>query len=854
MLYYSGMSFSRLFQAVLMLGLCSLEARGEGKQQWLQGELYQACYEGNLEKAKKLLAEGASAKPMPEYVREAPLHTAISRGHQGLVKLLVEKGAPLNDPDDLALAVAASGLLWPYSESATQGMIDLLLSLGADVHANDEEATAAAAGTGLTILRQLEKAGGKPTRSALVIAVRSCRLDVVEHLVKAGVDPTAVDKDGRTLLHEAADWTATDSHDAPGKQTALWNRLLELGISVNARDRKGRSPVFESRTLKMMGWLVEKKADINLRDHEGMTVLLQAAGDESDWIEMMKLLLKAGADLKVKDREGRSVLELAISAEAWAEASLLLAGGVRTDDPAGMLTVMARATLDHNTPHWHLAGLTAQLLPLIQEPNKLRVDGLPLCSWPVMINNHAIAQQLFKAGVDINATDVEGNTPLMLSVLTGNTAMKERLIAAGADLRRRNTQGLTADQLIPYASKRNSSLDAGLSDGSPAPELSLQKDDIFNAVAANRMEDVRRLTSQSSAVLSQMRGGMQPLHLAVALGQLSMVEWLKNNGGKLTAKTAFQQSCLEVAVMADQSDMARWLMKQTDVFDLKDLLQECRRLWMEDALGGKPRSFILALTLALDAGWKPVDQADGAEALGVAVCCDDLVIVRRLVSVGAKLNPAGESSGDPFAGTMRAARNLLQCAVKNQNAEMLKFLLEKISSERAGWQANINAALHLAASSGDLPIVKLLVEAAGADVNAGTSEYHGMNDVMVRRHDDPKLLFKPVCLAAEHAHHEVVKYLLQKGARPAGRDAAARPALASAVATGSMEMVRLMLTHGAALEARDGEGGTALHESARRGLVEITAMLLKKGASLDARDSMDRTPSQVAESEGQPSP
>jgi ankyrin repeat protein len=854
LLYCRGMNFSRSLLAFILLGLCGLKAWGEDKQEWLQNELYRACHKGSLEETKKLLAAGASAKLVSEGYNELPLNLAISMGSEELVKLLVEHGASLKDPEGSALAVAARGVSFPYSESSTIKMIDLLLSLGADAHANDEEAMAAAAGTGLSIVQTLEKAGGKPTRRALVVAVRSCHLDVIEHLVKAGMDPTTTDKDGRTLLHEAADWTAADPNAEPGRRQALWNRLLALGISINARDRKGRSPLFEASTLEIIGWLLEKRADVNLKDHEGMTVLMQAAGDAFDWVKKMQLLLKAGADLKVKDREGRSVLDVAAAAEAWAETSLLIAEGAVIKDPAGMLTAMAQATLDHNTPSRHVAGVTAHLLPLLREPNKLRVDGLPLLFWPVMINNQAVAQQLLKAGGDMNATDADGNTPLMMAVLTGNEAIKERLVAAGADTSRKNNQGLTAGELTPYASNREGSIDAGSSDGSPVPDVAVLKDDIFDAVAGDRMEDVRRLIAQNPAVLKQMRGGVQPLHLAVASGYLPMVEWLLRNGGTLTAKTADHQSCLEVAVFADQPEMARWLMKQTDVFERKELMRECRQLWTEDVLAGRNRAFILALHLALEAGWKPDDQADAGEALALAVCCDDLPTTQRLLSLGARLAPAGEVSRDPFMDKGKVAQNLVLCAVKNRNMAMLKFLVEKITMQRAGWQADINAALHFAVSSGNLPMVKVLAEQAGADVNAGTHEYCGSVADMIRWHEDKSLLFTPICLALEQSSREVAKYLLQKGATLTGRDGAGRQVLASAVATGSLEMVRLMLDHGAALEAKDGEGCTALHESVRRGLLDITELLLGKGASREARDSMDRTPAQVAEDEGQPPP
>ncbi len=842
------MSLSRFFQALLLLGLCFLEARGDDRQQWLQDELCRACYDGSLEVVKKLLSEGASAKLVSEGYHELPLNRAISMGHEDLVKLLVEHGAALNDPEGSALAVAAKGVPVPYSEIKTKRMIDLLLSLGADVHVYDEEAMVEAAGTGLAIVQQVEKAGGKPNGRALFRAVRSCHLDIVEHLIQEGIDPTSTDDEGRTLLHEAA---SAYSQGEPKERLALWNRLLALGIPVDALDRRGRSPLFEAGTEEMMEWLVEKKANVNLKDREGMTVLMEVAGDGWDTVELMRWLLKAGADLTAKDQKGRSALDFAAESEAWAEVSLQLDEGAVAEHAVQILTAMAHATLDHATPQEHVASITGHLLPQIGEPNVLRVDGLPLLSWAVLINNVAVAKLVLKAGVAVNAVDAEGRTPLMLAALAGNTAMKELLLKAGADSSLKNKQGLTADRLTPFPSMTNDSRSSGLSDGSSVPVPPAQKDDIFGAIAADQNDEVKRLVAANPAVLVQMHGGLQPLHLAIALGRLTMVEWLVKNGAALAAKTSDQQSCLTIALQANQPEVARWLMKHLGVSDHAVMMEDLHRGWAELPKWSEKEGNVLALRLALEAGWKPDGDEKARDAVELAIRRDDLALTKRLLSLGAPLRPQEKDNADPFMEGP-SHEKLVRLATEQRDTSMLKFLLEKISAQRVAWRDDITEALHFAASSGNLPAVKLLVEQGGADVNEGTQRYHGVG--WVSRSQDNTVLFTPICLAVERSHREIVDYLLQKGAKAAGNDHAGRQVLTSAVVTGKIELVRLMLDHGAALDAKNDDGGTALHEAARRGLTDITALLLGKGASREAKDSNDRTPAEVAESAGQTFP
>jgi hypothetical protein len=105
------------------------------------------------------------------------------------------------------------------------------------------------------------------------------------------------DSDGRTLLHEAAAdrYWRDFGGSKPKEHLAMWNRLLMLGISINTRDRNGRSPLFEAVTEEMTTWMLQQKADVNLKDDKGMTALMAAAGAEGGHSDgILRLLIKAG--------------------------------------------------------------------------------------------------------------------------------------------------------------------------------------------------------------------------------------------------------------------------------------------------------------------------------------------------------------------------------------------------------------------------------------------------------------------------------------------------------------------------------------------------------------------------------
>jgi len=111
--------------------------------------------------------------------------------------------------------------------------------------------------------------------------------------------------------------------------------------------------------------------------------------------------------------------------------------------------------------------------------------------------------------------------------------------------------------------------------------------------------------------------------------------------------------------------------------------------------------------------------------------------------------------------------------------------------------------------------------------------------------------YTPLGLAAFFKRRDVVKALLDRGAKPSvpSRDQGFTP-LHSAVATDTgaaiHEIVRLLLEAGADPNATSREGGTPLHTAAFTGDLEITELLLAYGADPHATDQKSRIPLDVA--------
>jgi uncharacterized protein len=111
--------------------------------------------------------------------------------------------------------------------------------------------------------------------------------------------------------------------------------------------------------------------------------------------------------------------------------------------------------------------------------------------------------------------------------------------------------------------------------------------------------------------------------------------------------------------------------------------------------------------------------------------------------------------------------------------------------------------------------------------------------------------YSPLGLAAFFKRRDVVRVLLERGAKPSvpSRDQGFTP-LHSAVATDAgeaiHEIVRLLLDAGADPNAKSREGGTPLHSAAFTGDLEIAELLLAYGADPTATDPKGHTPLDIA--------
>jgi ankyrin repeat protein len=237
---------------------------------------------------------------------------------------------------------------------------------------------------------------------------------------------------------------------------AAMQRLVEAGVPVNAANDFGATPLmWGAGELPKVRYLLEKGANANAKSKIGRTPLFIAAAYDGS-VEIARLLIAKGADVNAKEASGATVLATAAYSNNLDFVRLLLEKGANpnTTDLGGF-TPLAIAAFNGGSNSTLLKLLLDRGLPV----NARCVDSLEMMkNGPIGLGrltalmftasqaNHASTELLIQAGAAVNAADIRGMTPLMLSIATDRTdpAIVRLLLAKGADPKIKSKAGENA--------------------------------------------------------------------------------------------------------------------------------------------------------------------------------------------------------------------------------------------------------------------------------------------------------------------------------------------------------------------------------------------------------------------------
>lgn len=268
---------------------------------------------------------------------------------------------------------------------------------------------------GLVVVLTLGGAGGS---DRLIDAVKAGDRQAVRAFLKNHADVNAADPDGTTPL----EWAVR------GDDLELTRLLLGAGANAKAANRLGvtaLSLAATNRNAAMVDALLKAGADPNATQPGGQTILMTAAHTGNP--EVVQRLLAHGASVNARESAyGETALMWAAAENHAAAAKVLIEHGAEVN---GRSTLM-----QYPQDRFGLEGV---------------VTILPRGSWtPLMYaarqGSSEAAGTLIESGAELNATDPDGTTALVLAIINSHYDTAALLTEKGADPNIADTAGMAA--------------------------------------------------------------------------------------------------------------------------------------------------------------------------------------------------------------------------------------------------------------------------------------------------------------------------------------------------------------------------------------------------------------------------
>lgn len=491
--------------------------------------------------------------------------------------------------------------------------------------------------------------------------------------------------------------------------TKLAALFMNAGIDVSYKAMLGTPlKVAASRGLTdMVRELLVQGADPNSKDFGG-TPLMHALAEGH--IETAQLLVDQGADVNLTDTASAPALVTAASKGNLEVAAFLIEhdadlnakGNVVCGDLGDFSQSVVEAFSGKSRT------ITMESPPIAEAATALHVA--------VRMGRVDFASLLIDAGADVNATDVEGKTPLHWAKLVGNAEIQDRLKNAGAI---------------------ESSFEAG------SPEAAL-----IAAAAAGDLKQVQRLIA-SGISLDLKHGPNQgprqtPLIAAAAAGQKEVVSWLLDQGASIDLRTGpsgelHQPTPLLAAAAAGQHEVVKTLIESGANPNDRD--RHCGERENGVLHLASRQGHSRTVSVLVEAGAK-LEALAAEPQTPLACACENghTETAKLLLSLGANVNPRKAGICPP-----------LTAAIKAGDYELVDFLLDEGASAAPDGANSYHQPIWVALSAENRQLAERLLESATIETADRPTTSRGLSTCLAD-------------IAIDEGKHDFVNKLLTAGA------------------------------------------------------------------------------------------
>jgi ankyrin repeat protein len=390
----------------------------------------------------------------------------------------------------------------------------------------------------------------KNGETLLMCALSHNNIEVVDTLIKAGIDINAYYPNGNTVLMEAM-----------GKyKYEIANKLITYGADLNIVNSQGNSALMLAIACNrpdIVKNLIAHDADVNLVDSQKNSALMIALSYNQ--LDTAKLLIESNANVELENKDKITALILA-QKKGYVDISKMLidaqnAAQLKRDKTkdlslASAKNKMKEAILYHDN---------AKVKNLFENINPLAY-GASLLRYALLYNNIEVLDTLVEVGVDINVSCYpNGNTILMQAIAEGNDRFVNKLISCDADIDIVNPQGNSAlmlailhDQLdiANNLIAHNANIDTVNSRGKSALMLAVTYHfyDMAKSLIAHDA-DINLVDLQKNSALM----------LALSYNQLDIAKLLIEHNASVHVENIYKETPLTIAATKDFDEIVKIL-------------------------------------------------------------------------------------------------------------------------------------------------------------------------------------------------------------------------------------------------------------------------------------------------------
>lgn len=353
-----------------------------------------------------------------------------------MLNLLIEKGADLHAITETGeTAVHCAGFLSTLEFLFDHGLEPDTANVNGDtpLHRSVEIIVRSQLSSGerFMMARRLLEAGADVNAmnregvTPLMRAVSEMNTALIEFLLEQGADADVLTPNGQSLLNLVAN-AFHDRFVDPGDYAKVVANLATEMENVDRQCENDMTPLMwaaAANNVPAVEALLDAGADFEARSGDGRTPLMWAASARAE--DVMELLLERGTDPSIEDRQGRTAAD-------WKQ--LTKPSAPDTLPPGGSSMIEQRAPASFIAAVFH-SDLDAVRTFLAEGADAnglyLGATGLHLAAEK---GDWAISKLLLDKGADINALDINRETPLMWAIANGHLDLAQLLVDEGAGI------------------------------------------------------------------------------------------------------------------------------------------------------------------------------------------------------------------------------------------------------------------------------------------------------------------------------------------------------------------------------------------------------------------------------------